>query len=160
MSWPVSLLQSMSLVVLSGFARAGSEVVGGDQGVGVVVTEDPAHGGEGVLAELASLLIVPQLPQVEAEVADRLQGVGVVVTQHEAAQVPGALEQRPGGTGSPRVCRYSAARLSSQATSRSTSVRLRTGSVATKTCGRSWRQAGQAGGLSDGSSAGTAARSS
>ena len=54
MSWPVSLLQSMSLVVLSGFARAGSEVVGGDQGVGVVVAQDPAHGGEGVFAELAS----------------------------------------------------------------------------------------------------------
>jgi hypothetical protein len=61
-----------------------------------------------------------------------------------------------GRAGFPRLCRYVAARSSSQATSSSSPVRLRWGSVVIRTCGRSWRQASQAGGLSHGSSAGTA----
>ena len=133
----------------------------------MVVAQDPAAAGEGVLAELTGLLILPQLPQgdgedeaerrvwgwssprtrrqrvrvsspswracsncpnshkLKGETAGRFQRVGVVIAQHGAAQVPGAFEQRPGGAGSPRVCRYSAARWSSQATSSSTPVRLR-----------------------------------
>ena len=62
----------------------------------MVVTEDPAHAGEGVLAELAGLLILPQLPQGDGEAVGRAQGVGVVVAQDPAAAGEGVLSELAG----------------------------------------------------------------
>jgi hypothetical protein len=71
------------------------------------------------------LVVLTQIRQSGGEVGGRAQGVGVVVTQCGAAQIPGAFEQRPGGGGFPRLCRYNPARSSSQAMSCSTPVRVR-----------------------------------
>ena len=43
------------------------EVAGRGEGVGVVVAEDPAAAGEGVLVEVAGLLVLAQLTQVGGE---------------------------------------------------------------------------------------------
>ena len=61
------------------------------QGVGVVLAEDPAAAGEGVLVELPGLLVVAQRPQDEAEVAGRAQGGGVVLAEDPAAAGEGVL---------------------------------------------------------------------
>lgn len=58
-----------------------NEVVGRAEGVGVVVAQDPAAAGEGVLVEGTSLLVLAQPGQVDTEVVGRAEGVGVVVAQ-------------------------------------------------------------------------------
>jgi hypothetical protein len=47
------------------------------------------------------LVVLTQTGQGNAEVAGQAQGVGVVIAQRGTAQVPGALEQRPGRAGFP-----------------------------------------------------------
>ncbi|HSL08358.1 MAG TPA: hypothetical protein VK887_10340 [Pseudonocardiaceae bacterium] len=49
------------------------QVMGRVPGMGVVVAQHPAQAGEGVLAELAGLLILPPHPQAEDEVVGRIQ---------------------------------------------------------------------------------------
>ena len=63
------------------------EAVGRGEGVGVVVAEDAAAAGEGVLVEVAGLSILAQPVQAEGEGerAGRQQDVGVVVAQNPAA---------------------------------------------------------------------------
>ena len=65
-----------------------------DQGVGVVLAQDPAASGQGVLVQVAGGLLLTQLLQVSGEVAGRDQGVGVVVAQDAAAVGSGC--PRPG----------------------------------------------------------------
>ena len=54
-----SASESRGLVLLTQIREYSGEVVGCSQGVGVVVAEDPAAAGEGVLGELAGLLVSP-----------------------------------------------------------------------------------------------------
>ncbi len=67
----------------------------------VVVAQDLAAAGQGVLVELAGLVVLPQCKEIDGEVVGRFQGVGVVVAQSGAAQVQGAFEQGPGRAGFP-----------------------------------------------------------
>lgn len=67
--------------------------MGRTQGVGVVLTQDPAHAGEGVFAELARLLILPRLPQGGGEGVGRAQGVGVVLAQDPTTAGESVLTQ-------------------------------------------------------------------
>ena len=53
-----SLLQPTDLLVLSQICQRCGEAVGSAQGIGVVLAQDPAAAGEGVLAELTSLFVV------------------------------------------------------------------------------------------------------
>ena len=76
---PDSLLRSTSPVLLTQTRPDSVEAVGRAQGVGVVSSQDPAGAGEGVLGELAGLLILPQLPQGDGEKVGREQSVGMVV---------------------------------------------------------------------------------
>ena len=76
--------------------RSDGKDEGRAQGVGVVVTQDPAAASEGVLAELACLLVLPQLPQREREAVGREQGMGVVVAQDPAAAGEGVLAELAG----------------------------------------------------------------
>ena len=54
------------LLVLTQPAQVAGEVAGRGEGVGVVVAEDPAAAGQGVLVERAGLLVLTQRPQVMA----------------------------------------------------------------------------------------------
>jgi hypothetical protein len=71
--------QPTVLVVLTHMREDSGEVVGRAQDVGVVVAQDPALAGEGVLGELAGALVLAQFPQTDGEGGGREQGVGVVV---------------------------------------------------------------------------------
>ena len=62
-------------------ARSVARLLGRAEGVGVVVAEDPAAAGEGVLVEGAGLLVLTQRAQVDGEVVGRAEGVGVVVAE-------------------------------------------------------------------------------
>jgi hypothetical protein len=59
----------MGPVVLTQTRPDSGETVGQEQGVGVVLAQHPAHASQGVLAELATPLIMPQRPQGNGEVA-------------------------------------------------------------------------------------------
>ena len=63
----------------------------------MVLAQYPAAAGEGVVLELASLLVLAQLGQVYGEIAGRFQDVGMVLTQQRATQAQRPFEQRPGG---------------------------------------------------------------
>jgi hypothetical protein len=47
----------------------------------VLVAEDPAAAGEGVLSEVAGVLVLTQLGQMGGEVGGQVKGVGVVVAE-------------------------------------------------------------------------------
>ena len=53
----------------------------------MVVAEDPAAAGEGVLVEVAGLLVLAQRAQVGGEVVGRGEGVGVVVAEDRRRRV-------------------------------------------------------------------------
>jgi len=59
-------------------ARVGGKALDRNEGVGVVVAEDPAA-GESVLVELASGVVLAQPRQVAGEVVGCAQGVGIVI---------------------------------------------------------------------------------
>ena len=71
-------------------------MAGRGEGVGVVLAEDSAAAGEGVVLELPGLLIVTQRPQEQAEVAGRGEGVGVVVAEDSAPPAQHLFLQFPG----------------------------------------------------------------
>ena len=73
-----------------------AEEDGREQGDGVVLAEDSAAAGEGVVQELPGLLIVTQRPQDQAEEAGRGEGVGVVLAQDSAAAGEGVVQELPG----------------------------------------------------------------
>ncbi len=73
--------------------RAAARARAAHQGMRVVVAQDPARAGEGVLGELAGLLILPQLPQGGGELVGRAQGVGVVVAQDSPHAGEGVLTE-------------------------------------------------------------------
>ena len=81
------LFPPTGLVVLTQTRQDNGESMHRAQGVGVVVTQCPAAAGQGVLAEPASPLILPQSPQGADNVGSRFQCVGVIVAQQGAAQV-------------------------------------------------------------------------
>ena len=62
----------------------------------MVVAQDPAAAGEGVLVEGAGLLVLAQRVQVDGEVVGRGEGVGVVVAQDPAAAGEGVLVEGAG----------------------------------------------------------------
>ena len=62
----------------------------------MVLAEDPAAAGEGVLVEVAGLLVLAQRAQVVGEVAGRGEGVGVVVAEDAAAAGEGVLVEGAG----------------------------------------------------------------
>ena len=62
----------------------------------MVLAEDSAAAGEGVVQELPGLLIVTQRPQDQAEEAGRGEGVGVVLAQDSAAAGEGVVLELPG----------------------------------------------------------------
>ena len=62
----------------------------------MVVAEHPPAPGEGVLVQLAGLLVLAQREQVDGEVAGRGEGVGVVVAEHPPAAGEGVLVQVAG----------------------------------------------------------------
>ena len=66
------------------------------EGVGVVLAQDPASAGQGVLVEGAGLLVLTQRVQVEGEVAGRGEGVGVVLAQNPASAGQGVLVEGAG----------------------------------------------------------------
>jgi hypothetical protein len=66
------LLQLVRLVLTTQDTEVGDEVAGRVQGVGVVLTQYLAEAGEGVLVEVAGLLVLAQLVQVLGEIADDL----------------------------------------------------------------------------------------
>jgi hypothetical protein len=65
----------------------------------VVVAQDLAQAGEGVLAELPGLLVLPQLPQGGGEVNGREKGLRVAVAQDPTAAGEGVLGELPGRFG-------------------------------------------------------------
>src|SRR4051812_34149962 len=73
-----SATPAAGLLLFAQRLQVGGEVVSRAEGVGVVVAEDGAAAGEGVLVEFAGLLVFAQLAQVGGEVAGRAEGVGVV----------------------------------------------------------------------------------
>ena len=72
------------------------EVRRGVEGCRVVVAEDTAGAGEGVLVEGVRLLVLTQPAEVVGEVGGGAQGVGVVVTQHAPVAVEGVLVEGAG----------------------------------------------------------------
>ena len=76
--------------------QVNGEAIGGGQGAGVVVAQDPAPAAEGVLVQVAGGLHLPQRAQVVGEVIGGGQGVGVVVAQDPAVTVQGVLVQVAG----------------------------------------------------------------
>ena len=54
--------------------------------MGVVLPQDPASAGQGVLVEGAGLLVLTQRAQVAGEVVGRGEGVGVVLAQDPAVR--------------------------------------------------------------------------
>jgi hypothetical protein len=62
--------------VLTQIRQSNGKIAGRAQGVGVVVAQDPALAGEGVLGELASPLVLPPLPQDSGEDIGRNQVKG------------------------------------------------------------------------------------
>jgi predicted carbohydrate-binding protein with CBM5 and CBM33 domain len=62
------------LLVLTQLGQFDGEVVGRDQGVGVVLAQNPAAAGQGVLVQGAGLLVLTQLGQPDGEVISRVQG--------------------------------------------------------------------------------------
>jgi hypothetical protein len=53
------LAELVGLFIPAQFSLGGGEDVGGAQGVGVVVAQDPATPDQGVLAEFAGRLVMP-----------------------------------------------------------------------------------------------------
>jgi hypothetical protein len=72
------------LLVLAQGAQVGCQVVGLDQGVGMVVTQHATTPGEGVLLEGAGPLVLAQNAQIGREPARRGEGLGMVVAPHAA----------------------------------------------------------------------------
>ncbi len=77
----------------------------------MVLAEDPATAGEGVLVEGAGPLVLTQPAQVDGEVVGRAEGVGVVLAQDPAAagegvlvEVAGPLRSSPNAAGRRRGC--------------------------------------------------------
>ena len=70
----------------------------------MVVAEDAAAPGQGVLVECAGSLVVTQPPQASRQVGGRGEGVGVIVTELVAPHVVGAFVHRARRPG-PRHCR-------------------------------------------------------
>ena len=62
----------------------------------MVVAEDPAGAGQGVLVEAAGLVVVTELAQVAGEVAGRAEGVEVVLAEDAAATGEGVLVEAAG----------------------------------------------------------------
>ena len=62
----------------------------------MVLSQDPAAAGEGVLAEGAGLLVVTQLSQGEGEAVGRGEGGGMVLSQDPASAGQGVLVERAG----------------------------------------------------------------
>ena len=77
----------------------------------MVLAQDPAAAGEGVLAEGAGLLVVAQRGQVAGEVVGRGEGVGVVVAQDPPAAGEGVLVEGAGLLVAPQSADRSLARL-------------------------------------------------
>jgi hypothetical protein len=65
-------------------------------GVEVVVAQDSAAVGEGVLLEGAGLLVVAQHVQVECEAPGRGEGIGVILAQQTAAAGEAVLAEDAG----------------------------------------------------------------
>jgi len=63
----------------------------------MVVTQHPAAAGQGVLVEIAGLLMLTQITQFGREPAGRGEGVGMVVTEFVAPDTVGAFERRHRG---------------------------------------------------------------
>ena len=61
------VLDFTGLLIITQRMQVLGEVGGRGQGVGVVVAQDPAFAGEGVLVQGAGLLVVPQRMQVPGE---------------------------------------------------------------------------------------------
>ena len=74
-------------------AQVGSQVIGGGQGVGVVLAQDSAAAVQGVLVQVAGGPYLAQGAQVGGQVLRGSQGVGVVLTQDPAAAVQDVLAQ-------------------------------------------------------------------
>ena len=62
----------------------------------MVVAEDAAAAGEGVLGELAGLLVSPQFPQGGGELGGCSQGIGVVVAENPAHASEAVLPELAG----------------------------------------------------------------
>ena len=62
----------------------------------MVLAQDSAAAGEGVVLELPGLLIVTQRPQDQAEDVGREQGGGVVLAEDSAAAGEGVVQELPG----------------------------------------------------------------
>jgi hypothetical protein len=75
---PDPLFRSTGPVVLTQTRPDSGEAVGRAQGVGVVIAQDPALVGEGVLGGLAGGLVLPQLPQDHRCSQPRLRACALV----------------------------------------------------------------------------------
>jgi hypothetical protein len=69
------------LAVLTQIRQGSGKGMGRAQSVGVVLAQCPAAAGEGVLAELASPLMLAQLSQGSGKAVVRAQGIGVILAQ-------------------------------------------------------------------------------
>jgi hypothetical protein len=79
------------------FREVTGEVVFRVEGVGVVLAQDAASAGQGVLVDGAGPLVVTNFVQVEGEAAGRDEGVAVVLAQDAASGCGGAV-------GGPGLC--------------------------------------------------------
>ena len=96
------LLQLAGPLMLTQHPQICGEVVGREQGVGVLLPEHPTAVAQGVLVELAGPLILPQRMQIGGEVVGRVQGVGVVLPSRSSRPVnttnrAGMFHTRPTG---------------------------------------------------------------
>ena len=73
--------------------------------MGMVVAQEPAATGEGVLGENTGGTEPTQREENVSDVISRSQGVRVVVPQEGAAQTQRPLEKRPGSGGIAAGCR-------------------------------------------------------
>src|SRR5262245_40466322 len=87
-----SLFRQTDLVRLVRILRDSGEV-GRFNGFGMVIAQDPAPTGEGVLAELAGLLVLAQFPQDGGKVVSRDQCEGVVVAEGLTVAGEGVLAE-------------------------------------------------------------------
>src|SRR5215475_13009221 len=90
-------IEPVCLRVQSQRAQVGGEVVGGVEGVGVVLAEGVAAAGEGVLVQVAGGGVLAEEAQVDGEVVGGVEGVGVVLAEGVAAAGEGILVQVAGG---------------------------------------------------------------
>jgi hypothetical protein len=89
--------------VPAGRRSADGEVVGGGQGVGVVIAENPSAPGEDVFGHGAGRLVLAQRGQVNGEVVGGGQGVGVVVAEDPSAPRESVLVEAAGAFESGRA---------------------------------------------------------